>query len=84
MRWEVVLTRSARKDLTALSKDARRRIDVRLLALEDDPFPRGVKKLKGNGDYRIAVGSYRIIYMIEERSRTVTVRYIRHRREAYR
>jgi len=34
--------------------------------------------------YRIRVGDYRIIYEIEDQSRTIIVRLIRHRSDAYR
>jgi len=74
---------NAIKYLAGVSKDIRRRIEP-VSSFEDDPSPNGVKKLRGSGDYRIAMGSYRIIYVIDQPARMITVRYIRHRREAYR
>lgn len=35
-------------------------------------------------DWRIRVGDYRVIYEIEDKTRTVRIMFIRHRREAYR
>lgn len=76
--------RPAKKELRALPQSIRRRIDIRLGQLEHDPFARGTKKLAVGKGFRIAVGSYRIIYMTKERARLVTVTAILHRREAYR
>ena len=57
-------------------------------SLEDDPRPRGCKKLEGTSIllYRIKLGrkGYRIVYQIDDASKTVDVLYIRDRRTAYR
>ena len=43
------------------------------------------RKLAGlENDWRIRVGDYRVIYDIEDVSRTIRVNRIRHRREVYR
>jgi len=34
--------------------------------------------------YRLRVGRYRVVYQIDDRERTVTVEYVRHRGSAYR
>ena len=84
-RYRVELTRAAQRDLTALPKRDLRRIDVRLLALAEDPYPPGVEKLSGSeGLFRVRVGDYRILYQVEDDRLVVLVVRIRHRREAYR
>jgi mRNA interferase RelE/StbE len=64
------------------------RIFKAVKSLEDDPRPRGCKKLEGTSIplYRIKLGrkGYRIVYQINEASKTVDVLYIRDRRTAYR
>jgi mRNA interferase RelE/StbE len=52
-------------------------------ALADNPYPRGSKKLVGRREWRIRVADYRILYLIEAHSRTVTIAAIAHRREVY-
>ena len=50
------------------------------------PAPRlpGCKKLKcGDNEWRIRVGDYRIVYVIDDTARTVDVMRIAHRREVY-
>jgi mRNA interferase RelE/StbE len=45
----------------------------------------GVEKLAGHDNrYRVRVGEYRIIYVISDGPRLVTVAVIGHRREVYR
>jgi len=57
---------------------------ARLRALESNPRPPDVKKLKGRAAWRVRVGDYRIIYEIHDRELVVIVVTIGHRREVYR
>jgi mRNA interferase RelE/StbE len=60
------------------------RIDRRILALADNPRPAGCKKLRGYKDqWRIRIGAYRVIYVIDDGARAVTVTHVAHRREIY-
>jgi mRNA interferase RelE/StbE len=52
--------------------------------LADDPRPPGCRKLRGYKDlWRVRVGDYRVVYIIEDDNKMVTVTRIAHRREAY-
>ena len=54
-------------------------------ALGTDPRPAGVRSLTGHRPWlRVRVGDYRIIYDVDDTSRTVTVAVVGHRREVYR
>jgi mRNA interferase RelE/StbE len=56
-----------------------------MLALAENPRSPGCKKLKDSeGDWRIRVGVYRILYNIDDSRSTVTILRIRHRKEVYR
>ena len=71
--------------LAALPDSARRRILATVGKLATDPRPRGTEKLKGGaGELRVRVGSYRIIYDVEDERLQVTVLKIGHRGEVYR
>jgi mRNA interferase RelE/StbE len=48
------------------------------------PRPPDSKKLRGSTDYSLRVGTYRILYDIDDAARSVTVYRVKHRREAYR
>jgi mRNA-degrading endonuclease RelE of RelBE toxin-antitoxin system len=45
MPYQIVIKRSAEKELNALPAALRKRIANRLLTLEDNPRPVGIKKL---------------------------------------
>ena len=83
-RYSVELKQSARKELERLPNAIIARIIVKLESLEENPRPAGCKKLKGGDDeYRIRVGEYRIVYVIDDRKVIVTITRIRHRRDVY-
>jgi len=60
------------------------RILARLAALEVNPRPADVKKLKGRAAWRIRAGDYRVIYEIHDRVLQIIVITVGHRREIYR
>lgn len=52
--------------------------------LAEEPRPAGSKKLTGRAGWRIRVGSFRVVYEIDDPNRVVTVLHIGHRRDVYR
>jgi mRNA interferase RelE/StbE len=84
-RYRIEIMRPALKQLEALSREEQERLTTEINGLADDPRPRGVEKLKGVADqYRIRVGSYRVIYTIRDDRLIVLVLRIGHRRDVYR
>ncbi len=82
--YRVELKRSAEKELAKLPDDVLARIVAKLEKLATDPRPNGCEKLKGgSGEYRVRVGDYRAVYVIDDVQRLVLVTRIRHRREVY-
>jgi mRNA interferase RelE/StbE len=72
------------KELEKLPAKMIQRILVKLEALEEDPRPDGCKKLKrGRQEWRIRVGEYRVVYVIDDAKLRVSVTRIRHRSDAY-
>jgi len=83
-RYQVVLSRSAEKELSALPGRAISKIIPVLKSLEDDPRPPGCKKLKGFTNlWRVRIGNYRAIYSIEDVILLVDIRDIGHRKDIY-
>jgi mRNA interferase RelE/StbE len=83
--YTVLFLPTAEREWRKLPPEVRRRIAVLLLALEDEPRPDGVAKLRGTADrWRVRSGDYRVIFRVDDTTRTVTVLRIAHRREAYR
>jgi mRNA interferase RelE/StbE len=84
-RYRVEIAAKALRQLEALPKRIKERIDGRILALADDPRPHGVTKLQGQEScYRIRVGDYRVIYTISDAVLLVLVVEVVNRRDAYR
>jgi mRNA interferase RelE/StbE len=84
MRYQVILTKSAQKELDRLPDDKVNRILARLTGLETNPRPADVKKLKGRDAWRIRVGDYRVIYEIHDRILQIMIITVGHRGEIYR
>ena len=84
MSYTVILKRSAERELDRLPAQTHERIASKLLELEDNPRPHGVQKLHGQDRYRIRIGDYRVLYVIDDRAHTVEIVAVGHRREIYR
>jgi len=84
VKYSLEIKPSAQKELDALADDLFTRIDRKILALADSPRPAGCKKLKGYKDqWRIRVGDWRVVYIISDATKVVSVTRIAHRREVY-
>lgn len=81
--YELFLTESAQKDLNRISRVDLKRIDSKLIKLQENPFLLDVKKLSGSkNNYRVRVGDYRVLFSLE--SHRLIVYAVAHRREVYR
>jgi len=83
--YEVALKRAAAKELDDVAEPHRQRIRDAIEELRANPRHEGSIRLHGgeNG-YRIRVGDYRVMYTVDDASRTVRIYKIGHRREIYR
>lgn len=84
--YKVLIKPSAGKELDAVGgKGDRLRIVQRIQVLIEDPRPPGSEKLAGYDDrYRVRQGNYRVVYLIDDKRREITVYRIGHRRDAFR
>jgi mRNA interferase RelE/StbE len=83
-RYAIQIKPSARRELENLSDRLIARLMPKIERLADDPRPSGCRKLRGYKDlWRFRVGDYRVVYIIEDDNKIVTVTRIAHRREAY-
>lgn len=76
--------RRAERELARLPDVVLQRIVARLLALRENAFPPGSKKLQGGGGYRLRVGDYRVLYDVFSKERKIVVYAVGHRRDVYR
>lgn len=83
-KYSVEVKPAARKELEALSDPVLARVIRKLESLADVPRPAGCKKLKGYKDmWRIRIGDWRVVYLIDETVKLVSIMRIAHRREVY-
>jgi mRNA interferase RelE/StbE len=84
-KYRVVLKPSAVKEIESIPrKKDRQRIIRRIGLLAVNPRPPGSIKLSGYDRYRIRMGSYRIVYGIEDDALVVYVVKVGHRKNVYR
>lgn len=84
MSYTVSIVPSAQREMRRLPRSILVRIHRRIINLGQDPRPSRAKKLRADSGYRIRIGDYRLVYDIDDASQTVTIRIVRHRRDAYR
>lgn len=83
--YQLQIKRAAERDLRRLPRSTFKRLNRQILALRDDPRPPGVKKLTGRLEgWRVRVGQYRVLYQIDDETKTITIARVRHRRDVYR
>lgn len=83
MPYTIYIKKSAEKELDRLPIKIYDRIIKQLISLSDNPRPHGVKKLHGREGYRIRVGDYRILYVIDDAEKKVEIVSAAHRKEVY-
>lgn len=85
MSYEIRYVPSAAKAIRKLEKATARRLINAIGELARDPRPPGCIQLKGgNGELRIRVGNYRVVYDVQDDELLVLVVQVGHRREVYR
>ena len=83
--YEVLIEKAAERDLKKIPTAYFERIVPHLRSLTADARPIGSRKISGSEhDWRIRVGTYRIIYELNEKEKIVKIMRVKHRREAYR
>ena len=71
--YNVLITKSAARELEAIPNRDRKRLVSRIASLADDPRPVGCEKLTGDDKYRLRQSDYRILYEIVDDALIVTV-----------
>lgn len=84
--YRLLIKASAGKEIEALgTKTDRQRVIQRIQQLAADPRTPGSEKLAGYADrYRVRQGQYRLIYLIDDGRREVTIFKVGHRKDVYR
>jgi len=82
--FKITFKSSVAKDLKRLDRSMVPRIMRAIEALANDPMPMTSKKLVGSEHtYRIRVGDYRVVYIVNRSLREIEVQRVRHRKDVY-
>ena len=85
MACQIKILPAALRQLESIPRRDQRRIQARIDGLARDPWPAGVKQLRGKHEFlRIRCGHYQIIYTVERDRLIVLIIKIGHRPEVYR
>lgn len=83
--YRIEFTREALKVMSKLDKPVRRRVQMAIDRLGDNPRPAGIEPVKSQpGRFRTKTGDWRIIYEIRDRVLIVVVVDVGHRSQVYR
>ena len=83
--YQIEWKRSAVKELRRLPKEVIKRVMAAVEGLAFDPVPPGVVKLHGTDHtFRLRVGEYRVVYIVEEAALRIEIVRVRHRSDVYR
>ena len=82
----ITFRKSAIKELGRLPSFAVKKIRRAIDGLAFNPRPDGCKKLSDSDEniWRIRVGDYRILYIIQDEIKIIDIRRIAHRKDVYR
>ena len=81
--YKILYNKKILKEMNELENKDYLKIRERILTLENEPRPVGVLKLTGNEGYRIRIGNFRILYIINDIDKTIKLLKIGHRKEIY-
>lgn len=84
MTYAITILRRAQKELSDLPQEPYTPVRDAIRKLAEEPRPHGSKKLTGRTGWRIRVGSYRVVYEIDDTNHVITILHIGHRRDVYR
>ncbi len=83
--YRIVFKKSAEKELDKLPAKVTKKLAPAIDGLASNPRPKGSKKLEAQKSeiWRIRVGDYRIVYMIEDVIKVVEIQKLGHRKDIY-
>ena len=84
MTWRLTFRPSAQRELDGLDPPTRGRIQRALLRLATNPRQAPNVKAMTDGNYRLRVGDWRVVYALHDDVLMVLVLRVGHRREVYR
>ena len=83
--YRIEVSATAEKQIRKLARSDQIRVLRAIQALSKEPRPPGTRKLRGYADvFRVRIGTYRIIYSLEQDRLLIIILKVGHRRDVYR
>ena len=83
--YRIEVSATAERQVRRLERRDQIRVLRAIRALADAPYPRGCRKLRGYEDvFRIRVGTFRILYSVEDQRVVVIILKVGRRKDIYR
>ena len=82
--YRLEVSHAAHPDLSGLSAQTRERVNRAIAGLAENPRSPGAKKLTARDGYRIRVGDYRVLYLVDDSSKLVVIYRVMARGDVYR
>ena len=85
MSYQIVVKKSAAKEIEALPTKILPQVTEAIYDLGNVPRPQGCKKLKGSkaNIWRIRIGDYRVVYLIDDKIEIIDIQKVGHRKDIY-
>ncbi|HKR12749.1 MAG TPA: type II toxin-antitoxin system RelE/ParE family toxin [Pyrinomonadaceae bacterium] len=86
-RYDLLILPSARRQLRQFQNRHHKQAEnliAGIVSLSDNPRPSNARKLVNREEWRLRVGDYRALFLIDDQKQTITITAIAHRRDIYR
>jgi mRNA interferase RelE/StbE len=83
MRFQIIWSNSAAKELKKLDRTVSKRIFKKVSQLSENPYNFDVIKMVGDPHFRLRVGDYRVIFDIQNDLLRILVIKVGHRKNIY-
>ncbi len=81
MVYKIEIVRAAQKQIISFPREAQIEMSRAIDGLANTPRPSGCKKLRGTDLWRLRIGRYRVVYLIDDEARLATLVKVALRRE---
>ncbi len=81
---KIFITSRAGVELDRIPDPLAKTIVNRIFELANNPHPPNSKKLQGQGNFRLRIGSFRVIYSVDTKKKEITILRVADRKTVYR
>ena len=81
---KLFITKKAQKELDKIPDQLAKNITRHILSLANNPYPINSKKLSGQENFRLRIGSFRALYTVDKKKKEITILRVTDRKTIYR